>query len=402
MPVDVMLTGALLPDGTVTNVPVEAGHVARNPGPAASSIDLGGRLLLPAMAEAHAHLDKAFTAERFPNPTGDLATAIEAMRVGWPSIDQDDVEDRATRAARRLLASGTTAIRTHADLNPEAGLKSVFAMTEVRDRMATLMDIQVVALASFLTGAGGAEGRALLTRGIDAGIDVVGSCPHLEADPVGTIELTLVAAKEAGLLVDFHFDEILDAGIQHLADLARLVDEHGLGGSVTASHCVSHGMLDPFAQRDIARALADTGVSVIVNPRTNLFLQARGIEQAAPRGLPGIAAMVEEGVLVAAGADNVQDPFCLVGRSDPLETASLLVAVAHRTVDEAWRLVSSQARAVMGLAVPSLEAGSPADFVAIRAGSLREAVADQSPDRMVIRRGALVARTSVTAWVADG
>jgi len=402
MPVDVLLTDALLPDGSVTNVPIEAGHVTRLAGPAASSIDLGGRLLLPAMAEPHAHLDKAFTAERFPNPTGDLSTAIEAMRVGWPSIEQSDIEERATRAARRLLASGTTAIRTHADLNPEAGLKSVVGVKEVRDRMSTLLDIQVVALTTFLTGPDGAEGRALLARGIEAGIDAVGSCPHIEDDPIDTMEISLAAAKEAGLSVDLHFDEVLDAGIQHLPDLARLVEKYGLGGSVTASHCVSHGLLDPLAQREVARALADAGVSVIVNPRTNLFLQARGVEQAAPRGLLGIDAMLEEGVLVAAGADNVQDPFYSIGRSDPLETASLLVAAAHRTVEESWGLVSAQARTVMGLDIPSYAPGSPADFVAIDAGSLREAVADQSADRMVFRRGALVARTSVTEWVADG
>ena len=38
-----------------------------------------GYLLLPAFAEPHAHLDKAFLAERVPNPTGDLMGAILAM-----------------------------------------------------------------------------------------------------------------------------------------------------------------------------------------------------------------------------------------------------------------------------------------------------------------------------------
>jgi cytosine/creatinine deaminase len=140
---------------------------------------------------------------------------------------------------------------------------------------------------------------------------------------------------------------------------------------------------------------------VIANPRTNLFLQARGREQAPPRGILGIAAMLEEGVTVAAGADNVQDPFYVIGRCDPLETASLLVAAAHRTIAEAWQLVSDGARAVMGLESPSYAPGAPADFVALRAASLREAIADQSSDRIVIRRGRVVARTTVTQWIED-
>src|SRR5690606_25421076 len=40
--------------------------------------DLGGWLLLPPMAEPHAHLDKALTSEQVPNPKGDLPGAIDA------------------------------------------------------------------------------------------------------------------------------------------------------------------------------------------------------------------------------------------------------------------------------------------------------------------------------------
>ena len=52
--------------------------------------DLGGWLLLPAMAEPHAHLDKALTADEVPNPKGDLHGAIDAWawlptRAGSPT-----------------------------------------------------------------------------------------------------------------------------------------------------------------------------------------------------------------------------------------------------------------------------------------------------------------------------
>jgi cytosine/creatinine deaminase len=401
MPVDVLLRDALFPDGSLGSLAIHGGRVIDSADSAGEVVPLDGRLLLPAMAEPHAHLDKAFTADRFPNPTGDLATAIEVTLAGWPSVDQADIETRAEMAARRLLVSGTTAIRTHADVDVANGLKSVRALTAVRDRLVELQDIQVVALASPLTGPRGAEGRSLLDTAVEAGVDVIGSCPHIEDDPIGTIEHTLTVAASSGLPVDLHFDEVLDPSVQHLLELARIVEEHGLGGRVTASHCVSHGLLDPASQRDIARVLAHSGISVIANPRTNLFLQARGREQAPPRGILGIAAMLEEGVTVAAGADNVQDPFYVIGRCDPLETASLLVAAAHRTIAEAWQLVSDGARAVMGLESPSYALGAPADFVALRAGSLREAIADQSSDRIVIRRGRVVARTTVTQWIED-
>jgi len=73
-------------------------------------------------------------------------------------------------------------------------------------------------------------------------------------------------------------------------------------------------------------------------------------------------AMLDAVVLVAAGADNVQDPFNPVGRSDPLETAALLVMAGHQTPDDAYRMVSNDVREGIGMPRLSIEVGSPADL----------------------------------------
>ena len=44
-------------------------------------VDVSGHVLVPAMAEPHAHVDKAYTADEYPNPTGDLAGAILVSQV---------------------------------------------------------------------------------------------------------------------------------------------------------------------------------------------------------------------------------------------------------------------------------------------------------------------------------
>ena len=48
-----------------------------------------------------------------------------------------------------------------------------------------------------------------------------------------------------------------------------------------------------------------------------------------PRGLTAVRALLDAGVRLGAGADNVRDPFNPVGRADAFETASLLVTVGH-------------------------------------------------------------------------
>lgn len=49
----------------------------------------------------------------------------------------------------------------------------------------------------------------------------------------------------------------------------------------------------------------------------------------------------------------------------------------------------------MGLPEVAVEAGSPADLVAVRGSSLREVLATTAEDRIVFRRGRVVSRTEV-------
>ena len=184
-----------------------------------------------------------------------------------------------------------------------------------------------------------------------------------------------------------------------LRDYARQVMDRGFEHPVAASHCVTLGMQPPAVQREVAEAVAAAGMAVIPLPQTNLFLQGRDAPTATPRGLTALAALTEAGVLVAAGADNVQDPFNLVGRSDPLETAALMVMAGHQLPDVAYSMVSNNVRRAMGLAAIGLAPGDPADLVAIDAPSIRGAIADAPMSRRTYRHGALVASTDMTTQI---
>ncbi|MGQ0847536.1 MAG: hypothetical protein ACT4OP_00185 [Actinomycetota bacterium] len=88
-----------------------------------------------------------------------------------------------------------------------------------------------------------------------------------------------------------------------------------------------------------------------------------------------------------------------MGRSDPLEVASLLVLAAHLTPVEAYEAVSAGARHAMALPAVAVDIGSPADFLAVRADSIRHALATASLDRMVFRGEELVATTTSSEWI---
>jgi len=93
-----------------------------------------GALLTSALAEPHAHLDKAFLSERIANPTGDLMGAINAMEANRHLITVADTIERAERAVRLMASNGVTAIRTHADVTEWNSLDAVEALLEVRNR----------------------------------------------------------------------------------------------------------------------------------------------------------------------------------------------------------------------------------------------------------------------------
>jgi cytosine deaminase len=377
-----VVTDVLIVDGVIAEV---GSRITR---PADITIDLGRHLLLPAATEPHAHLDKAFLAERAENVTGDLGGAIDAMISLDGKVDLNDIIERAERAARLMASNGYAAVRTHADTTVYGGLMNTIALVEVRRRVADVIDIEIVALTgSPVVGPAGADHRALLRDALAAGADLVGGCPHLEDDGhiEGATDVLLEIAAEEGVGVDLHTDETLDPTVLGLEYLARQVLA-GFSLPVTASHCVSLGQNNASEQQRIAELVAAAGIGVITLPHTNLWLGGRG-QQPVPRGLTAVDALRRAGVVVAAGADNLQDPFNPMGRACPFETASLMVLVAHDLPTVAWEAVSTQSRRVLGLPDGAIAVGAPADLLAVPAGSLRQAIAEGPTPRRVFRAG---------------
>ncbi|MCI0636192.1 MAG: amidohydrolase family protein, partial [Actinobacteria bacterium] len=244
-----------------------AGELPSNEGE--EELDLSGYLLLPALVEPHAHLDKALTADRVDNPTRDLLGAIAAWHAYRETLSSDDIAERAEVVSRLALARGVTAIRTHVDVGYGIELRGVAALLEVKERLADLVDLQVVALTYPLTGAEGGENRARLREALAMGADVAGGAPHIDPDPVRHVEAGLAIAADFGRPVDLHADENLRESSEDVLHLARQVAA-GFAQPATASHCVSLGIRDERTQAAIAAEIAVAGVSVITNPIANL------------------------------------------------------------------------------------------------------------------------------------
>lgn len=397
MTTSILFANVQLIDGSIVDIATDNGLIAwigtpsQSPATCLKTINLDGYVLSTSFVEPHAHLDKAFLADRVSNPAGDLMGAIRGLEAVRSTITHEDIVERATRAVILMSQNGVTSVRTHADTTLSGGLSSVLALLEVKRDCAHFIDIQVAMLLEWpVTGTAGKEHQALARDAVAAGIDVVGGCPHLDPDPRGAVEFLLGLAVEAGLPLDLHADENMrpdSSDLEHLADIAL---RDSLSHQMNASHCVA---LSARTESDIDRIAAKVGaagITITALPQTNLFLQERGVSTRPARAITPIHRLQQAGVVVAAGADNLQDPFNLVGRGDPLEIASLLMVSAQVTAPQALQMISAHAHQAIHGTTSSLAVGEPADFTAIPATNIRESIAMGPPDRIVVHGGVVI------------
>ncbi|GEB56585.1 amidohydrolase family protein [Streptomyces gardneri] len=339
---------------------------------AGSRVDLAGYLLLPAAAEPHAHAD----------------TALSADTPGPVSYAPEDVQRRATEAALLQLGHGATALRAHVRIGDVQGLGSLEAVLQARRSLRGLADLTAVAVPRLLTGVAGADGLAMLRDAVKMGAGVVGGCPDLDPDPAGYVEAVLEVAAEHGCPVDLHTDGDDPARLARLAAMAG-----GLRPGVTIGPCAGLGRLPADAARRAADQLAAAGVTVVCLPQGG----CGGTEL---RGAAPVRLLRAAGVRVAAGSGALRDMANPVGRGDPLEAAYLLASLGGLPPQEAYAAVSAGARAAMGLPEVRVEAGFPAELLAVR-GERLAGVLSLAYSRIVVHRGRVVARTSAVREYCD-
>ena len=393
-----LLRGARLVDGSVVDIRIDGDRVVEvtpssgsTTPPGDDELELGGFLVITAPAEPHAHLDKARSWDAADPEFGDLVKAVDSWRAFSATATEDDIFTRALAQATAMLQLGTTAVRTHVDmLGGDDPLRGARAMIRVRERLAGLMDLQLVALGGEWTE------TETFEAALDLGVDLMGGAPHLASDPFGEVARAVAIADRKAVPIDLHTDESLHGPLT-IREYARLT--RGRTEPVSAGHCVRLGTLEPAELAEVIADVLASDMGIISLPITNLYLQGWEHPVSTPRGLTALRALLDAGVRVGAGADNVRDPFNPVGRGDALETASLLVTAGHLDLFESIAAISDGARDVMSLPVAGPTVGARAELLAVRAESIGDLIATASLDRYVIHEGRLVARSHVVQEV---
>lgn len=363
-------------------------------GAAAETLDGAGGFLSPAFVDAHTHMEKALI-----EPTGEYPTLGEAVAAfnaySRNGLARHDVERRAQRLGLMAVRRGTLAMRTHIRLGGDCGTVAVEAVMAVRERLAPLLDIQVVGMLSCHGEVLSAEALSLMDKAAALGVDAFGVAAHMSSDPAHVVDQVLDKAGEHRLPVDFHVDETDKPDIRSLRHICtRMEQAPDLHGKVSAGHlCALSAVSDAEADETIRR-MAAVNLHAAVMPSCNLYLMGRNDGHPQRRGVTRVRELMDAGVNVSCASDNVRDHFRPFGNADLLEEGLLLAQVCQLGTPARLRqvfdtLTVNPAR-MLGLEKRGVFVGAPADLVLLAVSGPEEALIAQPDARTVIRKGRVV------------
>ena len=394
---DVVLRNARLAPapGRLVDVGIAGGRIAAiETGLAAEgqSLDLGGRLLSPGFVETHIHLDKSCILERCQAKRGDLEEAIAEVAKQKQAFTAEDVYARAKKTLEKCILNGTTHLRTHLEVDPGIGLRSLQGLLPLIAEYRWAIDIEICIFPQegLLNNPGTDE---LMQAALRQGGRIVGAAPYTDSDPPGQIDRVFAMAREFGIDIDMHLDFGPEADELDLVQVCRRTDEYRYGGRVAIGHVTKLAGAAPEHFEASARRLADAGVALTVLPATDLYLMGRTADRHVPRGVAAAHKLLHHGVNCSLSSNNILNPFTPFGDCSLLRMANLYANVCHvgasGDVRECFHMVTSRAARLLNLKDYGVGVGDAADLVVLDAESPEAAVAELAPVLHAFKRGRL-------------
>ena len=347
--------------------------------------DGGGALLLPGLIEGHTHLDKTtWGSPWYVNQVGPALTDRIHNERQWRASTGHDAASHARALALAFLREGATRIRTHVDVDTDAGLRHLDGVHATRQELADRVEIQTVAFpqSGLLVRPGTAE---LLDRALANGADVLGGLDPsaIDRDPARSLDVLFGLADKHGKPVDIHLHEPGELGAFTLELILDRTQALGMNGKVVISHAFCLGGVDAKRLEGLLGRLAALDVALLTTAPPS-------------RPVPSLRACRDAGVTLFGGNDGIRDTWTPYGSPDMLARA-MLIGLRNdlRRDDEigwVFDCVSTAAARACGFAHYGLESGARADLVLVDASCVAEAVAQRAPRRLVVSRGAVVAR----------
>ena len=356
----------------------------------ARSEDVDGRLVLGGFVDSHIHLDKSCILDRCHIRHGTLEEAIGQVAAAKRAFTEEDVYVRASRTLEKAILQGTTAMRTHVEVDARIGLTSFNAIRKLRDDYAWAIDLELCVFPQegMINDPGTEE---MLVAACEAGADLIGGCPYADSDRVRHIEHIFGIARRFDLDIDFHLDFDLDPSWTDMEEVCLQAEAHRYGGRVAIGHVTKLSSMPSAEFETWGRRLADAGVAVTVLPSTDLFLTGRDHDHNIPRGVAHAHRLSAQGVTCSLATNNVLNPFTPFGDCSLIRIANLYANVAQLgdgpALCSCFDMVTRGPASLMNLSQYGVEVGNPADLVVLDCSEEAAAVAEIVQPLVAYKRG---------------
>jgi cytosine deaminase len=362
---------AISPEGSAA--PATARHLAGE-----------GRLLLPALVEAHCHFDKTLWGRPWRGNTAgpNLRDYIDNERRILRDLDVP-IAVRAGKLIENCIARGSLHFRCHIDVDPEFGVSHVEAMLALRETYRDVITMDFVAFpqTGMLIRPGTLD---VMEEALKLGVEHVGGLDPagIDNDPIRHLEAIFDLAGKYDRGIDIHLHDKGELGLWQIDRIIDFTATRGFQGKVVISHAYCLGQAASTRLTKIADRLAVNGISIMTT---------------APADCPAppVADLMAAGVNVCMGSDGIRDAWSPFGTGDMLERAMFLCLRFDWAKDvelaRAFDCVTTGGARALGLVDHGLRVGSPANLILLPAENIGDAIARRPQQRLVMARGRVVA-----------
>lgn len=256
----------------------------------------------------HAHFDKAF----YITKEG-LDQSMVDMEVKWNMSDgikrastEEHIAQRLRQGLDILVDQGCTMTCTFIDAYSAVDHRAINAALRVREEYKS--KIEILFMTQPLGGLTNLK-EIELFEAITDKADIVGGLPSKDRPTDNRhFDMLFNIAKNQNKPIHIHIDQENNPNERDTEKLIAYTKRYGYEGRVIAIHAISVSAQPKDYRKKIYKELADTGVGVVVCPSAALAM--RQLDQfTGPihNSIANVPEMLEAGVVVGLGVDNVYD-----------------------------------------------------------------------------------------------
>jgi len=297
----------------------------------------------------HAHLDKAYYITREGLDKSNLK-----MEEKWNLSDdikrsstEEQIKERIRRGLDMLIAQGCKLTCTFIDAYEAVGHKAIDAAIAVKEEYKD--KITMLTMTQPLGGLIDDNARKLF-EDISAKADIVGGLPSKDRpNDDKSFDLLFEIAKKLDKPVFVHIDQENNPNERDSEKLIEAVKKHNYQNRTVAIHAVSVSAQPKEYRTKIYKQFAELGIAVVVCP--SAMLSQEWLDQySGPmhNSIANVSEMIEAGVLVGLGLDNICDFYCPFIDGDMwIELRILIETCRYHDFDHLVKIASTNGKKIL-------------------------------------------------------